>query len=281
MIVPALSFVATAEAVARLGATPVFADVGADANLDPAAALARVTPRTRAIVAVDLFGRRSDVAALARAGVPIVIDAAQAIGPNVARGARAATLSFFPTKNLGALGDGGLVATNDAALATVVRALRAHGSTKKYIHDRLGWNMRLDALQAAVLRAKLPHLRAWNEARRRIASTYRVGLGDVGGLVLPADAADHVWHQFVVAVVDERRDRDALRAHLAACGVASEVYYPLALHLQPCFAYLDGRVGEHPRAEAATRRALALPIHPALGDDEIAHVLASVRSFFA
>jgi dTDP-4-amino-4,6-dideoxygalactose transaminase len=276
VVVPALSFIATAEAVARLGATPVFADVGDDCNLDADAALARVNERTRAIVAVDLFGRRADVAALSRGRVPIVVDAAQAIGPGVVRGARSAAISFFPTKNLGALGDGGLVATNDEVLASTVRALRAHGASKKYVHDAIGWNMRLDALQAAVLRAKLPHLGAWTAARRRIAAAYASELGGIDGLALPEPADDHVWHQFVVRTAA----RDALRAHLEARGVESEIYYPLALHLQPCFAHLGGRAGEHPRAEAETRTALALPIHPALRDDEVAHVIASVRSFF-
>ena len=280
VIVPALSFVATAEAVVRAGAKPVFADVDDDGNLDSEAALARVGPRTRAILAVDLFGRRAQVAALARARVPIVIDAAQAIGPGVLRGARAAAISFFPTKNLGAFGDGGLVATDQDALADAARALRAHGATKKYVHDAIGWNMRLDALQAAVLRAKLPHLGAWNAARRRVAATYLRELAGLDGLALPADAPDHVWHQFVVHVA-EARGRDALRTHLEARGVESEVYYPLALHLQPCFVHLGGREGELPRAEAATRRALALPIHPSLDEAEIAHVVASVRSFFS
>ncbi len=276
VVVPALSFVATAEAVVRAGAKPVFADVGPDGNLDPDAARARVSSRTRAILAVDLFGRRADDAALARAGVPLVIDAAQAIGRGLVRGARAATLSFFPTKNLGALGDGGLVATNDAALAAAVRSLRTHGASRKYVHERVGWNMRLDVLQAAVLRAKLPHLAAWTDARRRIAARYRAELAGARGLTLPDAAPDHVWHQFVVLA----DDRDGLRRHLEAREVESEIYYPLALHLQPCFASLGGRAGEHPVAEDATRRALALPMHPALTDDEIAHVTAAVRSFF-
>jgi dTDP-4-amino-4,6-dideoxygalactose transaminase len=281
IVVPDLSFVATAEAVARLGGTPVFADVGDDGNLDPAAAAARVTERTRAVVAVDLFGRRADVGGAAGTP-PVVVDAAQAVGPGVLRGARAATLSFFPTKNLGALGDGGLVATDDAALADAVRSLRVHGAQKKYVHERVGWNMRLDALQAAVLRVKLTRLGAWTEARRRIAAAYREGLAGLDGLALPEDAPGHVWHQFVVRVAEEARGgRDALRRHLAERGVETEVYYPLALHLQPCFADLGGRAGDHPRAEAHARRALALPIHPVLAPEEIAWVIEGVRSFFA
>ena len=273
VIVPALSFIATAEAVARAGATPVFADVGDDANLDGRAVASRIGSKTRAIVAVDLFGRRAG----AFEGAPVVIDAAQAIGPGVLRGARSAAVSFFPTKNLGALGDAGLVATDDDAVAAAVRALRLHGQTTKYRHERVGWNMRLDALQAAVLRAKLPHLAAWNAARRRIAAAYRSELAGIDALALPSDAPDHVWHQFVV-----RADaRDALRGHLAERDVETEVYYPLALHLQPCFAELGGKPGDHPRAEAFTRTALALPIHPALEDDEVAYVVEHVRAFFS
>jgi dTDP-4-amino-4,6-dideoxygalactose transaminase len=280
VIVPGLSFIATAEAVSRLGATPVFADVDVDGNLDAASALARRTPRTRAIVTVDLFGRRSNVDELARSGVPVVVDAAQAIGRSAGdawRRARSSAISFFPTKNLGAFGDGGLVATDSERVAEVVRSMRSHASstTNKYVHERIGWNMRLDALQAAVLRVKLPHLDGWNAARARIAAQYREAFADLGWLTLPSNAPDHAWHQFVV-----RADaRDALRAHLAERGVETEVYYPLALHLQPCFAELGGRPGDLPKAEAFTRKALALPIHPMLDDREIDHVIASVRAF--
>jgi dTDP-4-amino-4,6-dideoxygalactose transaminase len=274
VLTPAFTFVAAAEAIVRAGATPLFVDVDQDLNMDVEATLARVGQRTRAIVTVDLFGRR---AALPGVGIPIFEDAAQAIGaPGVGQGVRAATLSFFPTKNLGALGDGGMVLTEDAELAAAVRALRVHGSTSRYVHERVGWNMRLDALQAAVLRVKLPHLAEWNLRRKRIAATYRTELSNLGALSLPRDAPGHVWHQFVIRV---KRGRDELRAHLAEAGVETEVYYPQALHLQPCFAFLGGRPGDLPRAEAATREALALPIHAVLTDDEIAHVIACVRSF--
>jgi dTDP-4-amino-4,6-dideoxygalactose transaminase len=283
VVTPAFSFIAAAEAIARVGATPVFADVGDDFNLDVASAAERVTKRTRAILFVDLFGRRADVEALAALGVPLVEDAAQAIGaPGVGRGVRAASISFFPTKNLGALGDGGALFTEDAALADTMRLVRAHGSRPKYVHARLGGNMRLDALQAALLRAKLPHLERWNEARRTTALAYRERLASVPGLTLPADAPGHVWHQFVVRVASSRdgapsQRRDALRAHLAASGVDSEIYYPLALHLQPCFSGLPRARLEG--AEAATAEALALPIHAALTVDEIATVAEAVASF--
>jgi len=255
--VPALSFIATAEAVVRAGAKLSFVDVAEDGVAE------------RATVAVDLFGRRAPVSEAT------IIDAAQSIGRAVLRGARAAAISFFPTKNLGALGDGGLVVTNDESLAAEMRALRVHGSKKKYVHERVGWNMRLDAIQAAVLRAKLPHLDRWNAARKRISARYRDALAGLD-LVLPADAPDHAWHQFVV----HTPSRDALRAHLASREIESEIYYPLALHLQPCFRDLGHREGDFPRAEAFTKTALAIPIHPLLDDAEIDVVVTTIRSFF-
>jgi dTDP-4-amino-4,6-dideoxygalactose transaminase len=278
VVTPAFSFVAAAEAVARLGAMPVFADVGDDYDLDPRAALARVGPRTRAILTVDLFGLRADVARLAEAGVPIVEDAAQAIGaPGVGADVRAAAMSFFPTKNLGALGDGGALLTSDEAVAGAARSMRSHGAQPRYVHHRIGGNMRLDALQAALLSVKLPHVARWNARRAEIAAAYRAGLGEVAGLALPPGAPGHVWHQFVVRVAGARRD--ALRAHLAEHGVETEVYYPLPLHLQPCFAHLGGRAGDHPVSEAAAREAIALPIHAALDDADVAHVIEAIGHF--
>ncbi len=256
--VPALSFIATAEAVVRAGAKLAFADVGEDG----------VAASTT--IAVDLFGRRAHVTG------ETIIDAAQSIGRGVLRGARVAAISFFPTKNLGALGDGGLVVTNDASLADEVRALRVHGSKKKYVHERVGWNMRLDAIQAAVLRAKLPHLDRWNASRTRVAARYRDALAGLD-LVLPQDAPDHAWHQFVIRTPK----RDALRTHLASREIESEIYYPLALHLQPCFRELGHREGDFPRAEAFTKTSLAIPIHPTLDDAEIDTVVAAIRAFFA
>jgi dTDP-4-amino-4,6-dideoxygalactose transaminase len=279
VVTPALSFIATPEAVVRLGARPVFVDVGRDFNISPAAAIERVGPRTRAILAVDLFGRRAPIATLRAAGVAVVEDAAQAIGvPALGHGAAAATLSFFPSKNLGALGDGGMVLTHDAGLAERVRLLRVHGAHPKYVHAVWGGNFRLDALQAALLRVKLPHLEHWNRARRILAERYLAGLGSIEGLVLPRAGSDDVWHQFVVRVRGGRRD--ALRAHLQAHGVDSEVYYPLALHLQPCFTDLGGRPGDCPNAEAVTAEVLALPVHAALTPAQADHVIDCVRRFF-
>ncbi len=278
VITTAFSFFATASCVARVGARPVFADVGPDFNLDAEDALGRVTPRTRAFLPVALFGRRGDVARLAASGLPVIEDGAQAIGAaDLGRGAAMATLSFFPSKNLGALGDGGAVLTDDAALADRLRLLRAHGSRPKYTHHVVGGNFRLDALQAAVLRVKLPHLPSWNARRRANAALYREALAGVGDLALPADVSGHAWHQFVLRT----GRRDALRAHLRERGVESEVYYPSPLHLQPCFASLGSVAGDLPRAEAACREALAIPVHPDLDDAQKEHVIASVRSFFS
>lgn len=277
------SFFATAGAISRLGARPVFADVDEHKNLDPAAVAACLSPRTRAIVPVSLFGRRPDIAALAAAapGLPIVEDAAQAISaPGVGsdRAVRAFTLSFFPSKNLGALGDAGALLCHDGELADRVRLLRSHGARPKYHHLVVGANFRLDALQAACLRVKLRHLSRWTAARRDNALRLAAALDGVPGLRLPADAPGHVWHHFVVEAGPRR---DALRAFLAAEGVETEVYYPEPLHLQPCFADLGYRPGSLPRAEAAAASVLALPIHPELDDAQLGHVAASVRAFFA
>jgi dTDP-4-amino-4,6-dideoxygalactose transaminase len=281
VVTPAYSFIAAAEAVARLGATPIFADIGEDFDLDPLSALAHVGNRTRAIVVVDLFGRRAEVGRLAEAGIPIVEDAAQAIGAPGVGGTDvcAAATSFFPTKNLGALGDGGALITRDEGLALAARTMRSHGAftVSKYVHQRVGGNMRLDALQAAMLRVKLPHVSSWNTRRAQVAARYRSELAGTRGLVLPSDAPGHVWHQFVVRVPGKRRD--AMRAHLAEHGVSTEVYYPLPLHLQPCFAHLGGAPGDHPVSEAAAEQALALPIHPALEDADVDYVIDAIRRF--
>ncbi|HEY7953970.1 MAG TPA: DegT/DnrJ/EryC1/StrS family aminotransferase [Polyangia bacterium] len=277
VVTTALSFFATAGAIARLGARPVFADIDPRTfNLDPKSALARVTPRTRAIVPVHLFGAPAELAPLAQSGLPIVEDAAQALdAAGVGRAGALTTLSFFPSKNLGAAGDAGMVLTSDDALADRVRLLRAHGSRPKYIHGQLGGNFRLDTLQAAILRAKLPHLAEWNRRRRENAARYRALL-DGTPLTLPADTPGHVWHHFVVRAPR----RDELRAHLLARGVESEIYYPRPLHLQPCFASLGGREGELPEAERACREVLALPIHAELAEEQLVHVAASVKEFY-
>lgn len=278
------SFFATAGAIVRAGARPVFADVdGQTLNLDPEAALAKLGPRTRAVLLVHIFGRCMPTAALEAAcasrGIALLEDAAQAIGAVGADGRRvgtrttAAALSFFPTKNLGALGDGGAVLTDDAAFAGVIRRLRVHGAARKNQHVEVGGNFRLDALQAALLRVKLPCLPAWTAARRRAAARYRAGLHGTG-LGLPPQDPGCVWNQFVVRVPE---GRDELAAALARAGVTTEVYYPTPLHLQPALAGLGHARGDLPIAERACAEAMALPLHPALADAAIDHVVDSLR----
>ncbi len=289
------TFFATAGAIVRVGATPVFADIGEDFNLDPesaAHALRHSSCRVRAAIPVHLFGRPARMAELlqlaANYGLEIVEDAAQALGAEIAGPAgeplpvgslgRLGCFSFFPSKNLGALGDGGLVTTSDESLAERVRLLRSHGARPKYHHALVGGNFRLDALQAAVLRAKLPHLERWTERRIENAATYRRLLGERGllasGLLSlppepPEGARSHVYNQFVVRVAA----REAVRERLAGLGVATEVYYPLPLHLQECFRHLGYREGDLPRAEAAARESLALPIYPELSEEQIEYVV--------
>jgi dTDP-4-amino-4,6-dideoxygalactose transaminase len=272
-----LTFFATAGGAARLGARIVFGDIDeASLTLDPAAALAACSARTRAIVPVHLFGHP---AALPVAPCPIVEDAAQSLGGGPVRG-RAAAVSFFPTKNLGAIGDAGAVLTDDAELADRIALLRTHGARPKYHHAAIGGNFRLDPLQAAVLRAKLPHLAAWTGARRRHADRYRALFAAARippELRLPAAHAAHVYHQFVIRAPR----RDALRAYLADAGIATEVYYPAPLHLQPCFADLGYRAGALPIAERACRDVLALPIHPMLAPGAPAYVVEQIAAFYA
>jgi dTDP-4-amino-4,6-dideoxygalactose transaminase len=274
-----LSFFATAGAIVRLGAKPVFADIEPRSfNLDANKALARVTQKTRAILPVHLFGRPCELEPLRACGVPIVEDAAQAIGlGTLGQGTRCATLSFFPSKNLGAAGDAGAVVCEDAAFADRVKLMRAHGSRPKYVHHVVGGNFRIDTLQAAILRAKLPHLAAWNAARRRNAARYHELLAGTP-LVLPELREPHVWHHFVVRVPDGKRD--ALRAHLQAREIDSEVYYPSPLHLQPCFAALGYNPGDLPEAERACAEVLAIPVHPDLSDAQQEHVATSIREFY-
>ena len=272
-----LTFFATAAAAARLGARVVFADVDdTTLSLDPAAALAACSALTRAIVTVHLFGHPAPHPT--GAPCPVIEDAAHS-GTFVPQRGQAAALSFFPTKNLGALGDAGAIVTNDDALADRARLLRAHGGRPKYHHVAVGGNFRLDALQAAVLRAKLPHVPAWTAARRAHADRYRALFGAARlppELRLPADHGEHVYHQFCIRAPR----RDALRAHLAAAGVGTEVYYPEPLHLAPCFAELGYRAGAFPVAERACRELLALPVHPALAADAQAYVVDRIAAFY-
>jgi dTDP-4-amino-4,6-dideoxygalactose transaminase len=272
-----LTFFATAGAAARLGARIVFADVDDESlTLDPRAALAACRARTRAVVPVHLFGHP---ASLPAAPCAIVEDAAQSLGAGPVRG-RAAAVSFFPTKNLGALGDAGAVLTDDPALADRIALLRTQGARPKYHHLAIGGNFRLDPLHAAVLRAKLLYLAAWTSARRGHADRYRALFAAARlppELRLPAPHAAHVYHQFVVRAPR----RDALRAALAAAGIGTEIYYPEPLHLQPCFAELGYRAGAFPIAERACQDVLALPIHPMLAPGAQAFVVDQIAAFYA
>jgi dTDP-4-amino-4,6-dideoxygalactose transaminase len=288
IICPAYTFFATAGAVARLGATPIFVDIDPSTYLiDPAAVAARITPRTRAIVPVHLFGQCADLAALqAITSLPIIEDAAQAFGARI--GGRAAgsigtlgCFSFFPTKNLGAFGDGGLVTTDSPALAARVRALRAHGAPEKNHHTEVGGNFRLDALQAALLRVALPRLEGALAARRSHAARYdeRLARAAIADIIAPASGPGATYNQYVIRVRGTGA-RDRLRAHLTSRGVGTEVYYPTALHRQPCFAALGLGEGSLPVAEAAARETLALPIFPELLPAEIDVVVAGIQSFF-
>lgn len=288
VICPAFTFFATAGSIARTGATPVFADVRADDfNLDPADVARRITSRTKAIIPVHLFGQAAvmeELLALAGAHRCAVIeDAAQALGAR--RQGRACgtfgelgAFSFFPSKNLGGFGDGGLVTTNRDDLADKVRLLRTHGAKPKYYHRCIGGNFRLDALQCALLRVKLPHLPAWSAARQRHAADYSARLGAVSGLILPtvAPGNDHIWNQYTLRVPGAGR-RDALRAHLTAAGIGHEIYYPLPLHRQECFAHLPAVT--LPVAEQLAGEVISIPVFPELADAERAAVVAALVSF--
>jgi len=306
VLCPAFTFFATAGSIARLGATPVFADIEpAGCMLDPRAARAAAArcTRLRAILPVHLYGQPADLDALLslarELGVPLLEDAAQAIGARDRGGrriggrGRVATFSFYPSKNLGGAGEGGLVTTDDEPLAEQVARLRVHGASRRYHHVEVGMNSRLDALQAAVLRVKLRHLDAWTAARRAAARRYDEGFAKAGArpsslalgdgdlpLRFPATVAEpavHVYHQYVVRVPGERRD--GLRRHLAERGIDSEVYYPLGLHRQPCFAALGYRDGDLPETDRAARETLALPIYAEISEAQQQHVIASVVEF--
>jgi len=257
VICPSFTFYATAEAIARAGATPVFADIDAvSLNIDPIDVERRIGPRTKAIVPVHLFGRPAPLAELAAFGLPLLEDAAQAFGADgVATTGVASTFSFFPTKNLFALGDGGLVAATDDGVAERIRMLRFHGSRDKKTFELIGTNSRLDALQAAFLRISLPHLAGWNASRREGAVRYaELGLGDA--VELPSDAPGHVYHMYVV----RSPDRDRIAAALAEREIASAAYYVTPLHLQPALRHLGWERGSLPETERAAAENLALPL---------------------
>jgi len=284
------SFFATAGAIVRVGARPVLVDIDpVTFNIDPERLAAAITPRTKALLPVHLFGLSADLDRIMdvarRAGVPVIEDAAQAIGATyksrpVGGVGAFGCFSFFPSKNLGAFGDAGLLTTNDEALAVRARLLRNHGMHPKYYHHMVGGNFRMDALQAAVLRVKAPHLAQWTRGRRANAARYRelfaaAGLGDV--VRLPTEPAEcfHIYNQFVIRTPG----RDALKAHLDAQGVGNEIYYPLPFHLQPCFANLGYRRGDFPHAERAADESLAIPIYSELTAAQQQTVVGLVAEF--
>jgi dTDP-4-amino-4,6-dideoxygalactose transaminase len=289
VVTSTFSFFATAGCIVRLGATPTLVDIDpVTFNIDPAAAAAAFTPKTRAVIPVHLYGLCADMDPILEhargAGVAVIEDAAQAIGATYKQRHAGAMgtigcFSFFPSKNLGAFGDGGFVTTNDDSLAHEVRLLRNHGAEPKYFHKRVGGNFRLDALQAAVLRVKLPHLAAWTALRRRNAERYQrlfteAGLTD--GISLPTCPPDreHIFNQYAIRVPD----RDALRARLESAGIGTEIYYPVPFHLQECFASLGHHQGDFPQAERAAAQTLALPIYGELTEAQQRLVVDAIAS---
>lgn len=289
VICPAFTFFATAGCVARVGATPVFADVDPRTfNLDPVDVARRLTPRTKALIPVHLFGQTADLDALlplARTHqLAVIEDAAQAFGARHGRHfagtlGDCGTYSFFPSKNLGGFGDGGLVATNRDDLAERIRLLRTHGAKPKYYHAIVGGNFRLDALQCALLRVKLPHLPAYCAARQRNATFYGKMLSGLTGMILPVANAQHeaIWNQYTLRLPGAGR-RDALRQHLTARAIGHEIYYPLPLHRQACFAHLPPTT--LPVTEQLASEVLSIPIFPELSEEEKNRVVAGVASFF-
>jgi dTDP-4-amino-4,6-dideoxygalactose transaminase len=284
------TFFATAGTVHNVGATPVFVDIEPQTfNISPDAIGAAIGPKTKAVIPVDLFGQMAPmerVETVAK-GLPIIEDAAQTIGARrriggqwVMAGERATigTLSFFPSKNLGAYGDGGMMLTQSEQIATRLKRLRVHGGAKTYYHDEVGYNSRLDALQAAVLHAKLPHLEAWSAKRRANAAYYDAAFADVPDVRTPyvEPCNESIFNQYTLRVAR----RDDLQSYLKERGIGSAIYYPLPLHLQPCFAYLGYKAGSCPEAERAAGEVLSLPIFPELTQSQLDEVIAAVRAFY-
>jgi dTDP-4-amino-4,6-dideoxygalactose transaminase len=284
------TFFATAGTIHNAGARPVFVDIDPRTfNISPEAVQAAVTPRTKAVIPVDLFGQMAPVEQVAAAapGLPIIEDAAQSIGARrcvsgawTTAGQRATigTYSFFPSKNLGGYGDGGMVVTQDEGLYTRLARLRTHGSQRSYFHEEVGYNSRLDTLQAAVLLAKLPHLAGWSARRRENAAYYTAALADVAEVHTPyiEPANEPIYNQYTL-----RADRrDELQAHLKTKGIGTSIYYPLPLHLQPCFAYLGYQPGSCPEAERASGEVLSLPVYPELTRAQLDEVVGRVREFY-
>lgn len=291
VIVPAFTFFATAGAVARAGATPVFVDVDLGTfNIDVSQVASAITPRTKAVIPVHLYGQPADMASLMQTarshGLYVIEDAAQAIGAkhagqSVCTFGDLATLSFFPTKNLGAFGDAGMVVTDVPELAERVRTLRVHGSKLKYFHETLGYNSRLDEIQAVVLRTKLRRLNQWITARRQLADTYdrliaERGLQDFVSTPTQIEGNDHVFHQYTIKAVH----RDDLQVHLSQAGIGTAVYYPLPLHLQPVFEGLGYTRGQLPNSEQLSREVLSLPMFPELRPDQLEYVVDMIAMFY-
>lgn len=287
VITTPFTYIAPAESIHQMGAKIVFADIDPKTFcLDPNDVDRRITPRTKAIIAVHLFGQMADLDALAKlssdTGIQLVEDCAQAIGARNATHragsfGRLGCFSFYPTKNLGADGDGGMVVTNDEGLAKKLRMLRVHGIERRYYHDLHGFNSRLDEIQAAILRVKLKHLDSWNDRRRTIAARYTNGLAGLP-LQTPVTATGnhHIFH--VYAIQTDRRDE--LQKHLEEQGVPTIIYYPLPLHLQKVYADQGWRDGDFPVAESISKRILPLPMYPELTDEQVDYVIEAVRDFF-
>ncbi len=286
------SFFATVSSITRLGAVPVFVDIEPDTyNIDASKIEEKITPRTKAIEPVHLYGQCSNMAALleigAKYGIPIIEDAAQAIGAKengIDAGAlgKIGCFSFYPSKNLGGMGDGGFITTNDDAIDRKLRALRVHGSEEKYYHKYVGLNSRLDGFQGAILRVKLPHLDRWTDQRRINAANYERlftdhGLNEQVGIPFERPNAKHIYNQYVVRVTNSR---DELREHLANKGIGTDIYYPVPLHLQECFEYLGYGPGGLPESERAALETLALPIYPELKPEAQEYVVNTIGEFF-
>ena len=284
------TFFATAGAIHNVGAKPVFVDINPRTfNINPAAIAAAITPRTKAIIAVDLFGQMAAIEqVIAAAGdLPVIEDAAQTIGASrMIAGKRVmageattiGTFSFFPSKNLGGYGDGGMIVTQDDQLFDRMMKLRTHGSRKTYYHEMVGYNSRLDTLQAAVLHAKLPHLEAWSAGRRANADFYDAAFADVAEITTPYIESENtsIYNQYTIRV----RAREALQTFLKGKGIGNAVYYPLSLHQQACFAYLGYSEGAFPESERAAKEVLSLPVYPELSAAQRDEVVAVVRGFF-
>jgi dTDP-4-amino-4,6-dideoxygalactose transaminase len=291
VITTPFTFFATAGTIHNVGATPVFVDIDPlTFNISPEAIAKAITPRTKAIIPVDLFGQMAPIEEVARVarGLPVIEDAAQSIGAHrtidgvtrmAGEAATIGTFSFFPSKNLGGYGDGGMIVTQDEQIATRLKRLRVHGGATQYFHDEVGYNSRLDALQAAVLSAKLPYLEGWSAKRRANAAFYDQALAGIPGLTTPfvAQENESIYNQYTIRV--DRRDE--LQAFLKAKGIGSSIYYPLPLHLQPCFAYLGYEKGSMPEAERASAQVLSLPIFPELTQAQLDEVVAGIRAFYS